>query len=220
VPAGRRGARVGRRGPAPPEDTLDDLTKASLPVRPYVTVAEPDVLLENGDRAPVRGWSLIAVHTPGHSPGHLCFHEPDRRLVLTGDHVLPRITPNVSVHAQSGPDPLGDFLDSLRRVRNLAEDLSLPAHEWRFRGLASRVDELLTHHEQRLDTVEQLVAGGAETAWAVSERMPWSRPWASLETFMRRLAVGEVIAHLIVLAGRGRVARHDGVPERWTAGKR
>ena len=60
--------------------------------------------------------------TPGHSPGHLCFYEREKRVILTGDHVLPTITPNVSLHPQQMGNPLGDYLASLRRLEPLEVD--------------------------------------------------------------------------------------------------
>ena len=199
-----------------PADRIEELAGASLPVRPFVTVAQPDVLLEHDERVPVGGWDLRAVHTPGHSPGHLCFYDHDRKLLFSGDHVLPRISPNVSVHPQSGPDPLGTFLASLERVRNLPAELTLPAHEWRFTGLTDRVDELIGHHEHRLDAVVAIVHDGAETTYEVAEAMPWSRGWHTLPPFMRRLAIGEAHAHLIVLDARAQLTHQPGTPERWS----
>jgi glyoxylase-like metal-dependent hydrolase (beta-lactamase superfamily II) len=83
-------------------------------------MAVPDRLLEDGDRADFPGWRLRAVHTPGHTPGHLCFAEERTGLFFSGDHVLPRISPNISTHAQRAADPLRDYLDSLAAVRDLA----------------------------------------------------------------------------------------------------
>ena len=99
-----------------PEEELEALRDASMPARPFVDFATPDVLMEDGDRPDMPGWDLTAVWTPGHSPGHLCFWEPGNKLMLTGDCVLPRITPNINLNAQSGDDPLGDYLTSLERL--------------------------------------------------------------------------------------------------------
>ena len=97
-----------RRDGTPPEEVIS-LQQASMPVRSFVWAATPDVLVEDGDIVEVPGWDLKAIWTPGHSPGHLCFYQSSYRLMLSGDHVLPRITPNISFHPQAGPDPLGDF---------------------------------------------------------------------------------------------------------------
>ncbi len=116
-------ARVGamlRRVGAPAEE-LSSLQRASMPVLPFVTAVEPDVLIEDGTKPEVPGWDLLAIWTPGHSPGHLCFHEPRYQLMLSGDHVLPRITPNIPFHPQAGADPLGDYLASLDRVAALSD---------------------------------------------------------------------------------------------------
>ena len=87
---------------------------------------------------------------PRPRPGRLCFVNELSRRLFSGDHVLPRITPNISVQRGAPPDPLGDYLDSLARTRDLDVDEVLPAHEWRFRGLPGRVDAITAHHERRL----------------------------------------------------------------------
>jgi glyoxylase-like metal-dependent hydrolase (beta-lactamase superfamily II) len=143
----------------------------------------------------------------------LCFAEPDRRLLLTGDHVLPRITPAVTVHPQQRPSPLADFLDSLRKVSALDAEIGiaevLPAHEYRFAGLTDRVDGLLGHHERRLAEVLAVVrAQPGVTAWQIATQLTWSRPWDMIPPFLRRSAAGEALAHLILGAARG-VVRAD-----------
>ncbi len=184
-------------------EELAGIGAASMPVRGFVEPTLPDVLLEDGDHPDVPGWNLRAIHTPGHSPGHLCFYLPDQRLMLTGDHVLPRITPNISYHPQSGPNPLGDFLDSLDKVAAEDVELALPAHEHRFVGLSGRVDALKAHHHQRFTEVVAAIHDGHVTAFAVAAKMSWSRPWDSIDGFMRRAADGEALAHLYALRERG-----------------
>lgn len=199
-----------------PVEVLDELTAASMGVREFVALAQPDVLLEDGQRVDLPGWDLHAVHTPGHSPGHVCFHDAQRRLLVSGDHVLPRISPNVSLHAQQPDNPLADFLDALQRVRALDVDEVLPAHEWRFRGLQDRVDELVAHHEARLAEVAAILQDhyGA-TCWEVTSRLTWSRDWAEVGGYMRRAAVGETLAHLVLLESSGRARHEGGTPKRW-----
>ncbi len=199
-----------------PGHKLHDLTMASMVIRDQVLAVEPDVLFEDGRRVEVPGWDLRAVWTPGHSPGHVCFHSEGHRLLLSGDHVLPRITPNIGVHSQQAPNPLGDYLRSLERVRTLAADEVLPAHEYRFAGLASRVDEIAAHHRERLTEVEALLADSpGSTAWELSVRLTWSRPWDEIRDFMQRAAVSETLAHLVLLQEQGRVRREPGTPARF-----
>ena len=200
-----------------PASELTAMRDASMAMRRVVVVTPPDVLLEDGDRPEVPGWQLVAVHTPGHTPGHLCFYEERTGVLLTGDHVLPRITANVSLHPQSGSDPLGDYLASLERLRKYADSPVLPAHEWRFEGLGERIDTIVAHHEQRLEATAALVAAGAGTVWEVATRLGWSRPWEEIHGFMRRAAVGETQAHLVLLEHRGRLERTGEHPLRWRA---
>src|SRR6202043_4101341 len=108
--------------------------------RAFTSIALPDRELSDGDLADVPGWKLRAVHTPGHTPGHLCFVDERSRRLFSGDHVLPRITPNISVQRADPVGPLEDYLNSLARTRDLDVDEVLPAHEWRFKGLSERID--------------------------------------------------------------------------------
>ena len=186
-----------------------------MPVRGYVWAATPDILMEDGDTPEVPGWELTAIWTPGHSPGHLCFYEARHELMLSGDHVLPRITPNISFHPQAGPDPLGDFLTSLDKVGAYRASEVLPAHEWRFADLPARVAELKAHHQARFEEVLAAIRQGTTTAWGVASHMTWNRPWDQIQGFMRRAAVGEALAHLLYLQRMGVVAEDVGEPSQW-----
>jgi glyoxylase-like metal-dependent hydrolase (beta-lactamase superfamily II) len=197
-----------------PASEIAELQNASMPVRPFVEFAKPDVLLRDGQRPDVPGWDLTAVWTPGHSPGHLCFWEPTNRLMLTGDCVLPRITPNVNLNPQTGDDPLGDYLQSLERLGEYDGE-GLPAHEWRFDSLRDRTRELLEHHEQRFLEVIAAIRDGYDTAWEITPRMEWNRPWDDVDKFTRRAAIGEALAHLRTLEVRGIVREIFGEPSRW-----
>lgn len=198
-----------------PEDEVNALANASMPVRPFVSAVLPDVLLEDGDKPEVPGWDLSAIWTPGHSPGHLCFWDNSNRLMLSGDHVLPRITPNIPFHPQAGADPLGQYLQSLDKLNDYEEDEVLPAHEHRFVGLRSRLDELREHHVRRFAEVTAAIGSGTTTAWAIAEQMRWSRPWDRIDGFMRRAAVGEAMAHLRALEMRGVIREVRGEPSTW-----
>jgi glyoxylase-like metal-dependent hydrolase (beta-lactamase superfamily II) len=176
---------------------------------PMDNMAEPDVLLEDGDLVPLPGRRLRAVWTPGHTPGHLCLRELDAGLLLTGDHVLPRITPNVGLHPAMEADVLADFVASLDKVAQYDGDDVLPAHEYRFRGLGLRVRQLHGHHEHRcqeiVDTVGEL---GEPTLWQLAERLTWSRSWDEIGS-MRFAAIAETTAHVRYLIDGDRLAWRD-----------
>jgi glyoxylase-like metal-dependent hydrolase (beta-lactamase superfamily II) len=199
-----------------PEDKLPDLAFASMEVRSNVTVAQPDVLIEDDQLIDLSGWDFRAVWTPGHSPGHICLYSDDHKLLLSGDHVLPRITPNISFHSQQFANPLGDYLESLAKVRALNPDEVFPAHEYRFSGLDERVDVLIAHHADRLTEIEGILAKNpGVSCWDITLALSWSRPWDEIHDYMQRAANGETLAHLVLLERRGRVTRESSVPARF-----
>jgi glyoxylase-like metal-dependent hydrolase (beta-lactamase superfamily II) len=177
----------------------------------FTTVAVPDRELNDGDVADVPGWQLRAVHTPGHTPGHLVFVDELSQRMFAGDHVLPRITPNISLQPGGPEHPLADFLASLRKVRDLDVDEVMPAHEWRFRGLAERVDGITAHHERRLaELLAAMAANPDATPWFLAGQLHWSRSWDQYSGRMRIMAVTETAAHVNELVRRGLAVPSDG----------
>ncbi|WP_430332548.1 MBL fold metallo-hydrolase [Rhodococcus sp. ACT016] len=175
-----------------------------------------DVVVGDGDRIEFPGWDLEVVWTPGHTPGHICLVEHGRSLVFTGDHVLPRVSPNISSIPGYLSNPLGQYLESLDRIANVSAGEALPAHDYRFRGLPERARELIEHHRLRLNEIEKAVSESPRSnAWEITERISWSRPIEAMPDRLRRLAVRETQAHLIVLADQGRAHRAESEPARW-----
>jgi glyoxylase-like metal-dependent hydrolase (beta-lactamase superfamily II) len=169
----------------------------------------PDRFLVDGERPLGPGTSLISVWTPGHTPGHVCFADDVRDVVLTGDHILPRITPNISPAPHETADTLGQYLGSLSALAERAASLHatgevLPAHEYRFIGLAERVHGLRGHHEARLgEVMTGLRATPGMTSVQVAEVLRWSRPWDQMLGIQRRFAIGEAYSHLVHLEHTG-----------------
>jgi glyoxylase-like metal-dependent hydrolase (beta-lactamase superfamily II) len=167
----------------------------------------PDAWLEGDHEIPVGPRTLHAVHTPGHTPGHYVFADLAAELLFAGDHVLPTITPSIGFTMPASVDPLGDFMASLTKVRALPDVRILPAHGPVAPSSHARVDELLAHHEHRLD--ESLAAlGDAATALEVAQQLGWTRHLRSfdeLDDFNRVMAALETKAHLDLLVARGLV---------------
>jgi glyoxylase-like metal-dependent hydrolase (beta-lactamase superfamily II) len=198
------------------DDAVSDVGPVER-LMPFTRMAVPDRLLEDGDVADLPGWSLRAVHTPGHTPGHLCFAEERTGLLFSGDHVLPRITPNISTSFDGLADPLRAYLTALGRVGAAEPDEVLPAHEWRFRGLGDRTAAIAAHHEHRLtELLDAVRAHPHSTPWQLAASLTWSRPWAEYERRMRIFAVTETDAHLRLLASRGLVTGSGGAVPTWT----
>jgi glyoxylase-like metal-dependent hydrolase (beta-lactamase superfamily II) len=179
--------------------------------RAFTSMGLPDRELSDGDLADVPGWRLRAVHTPGHTPGHVCFVDELSQRMFAGDHILPRITPNISVQALEGVQPLADYLVSLAKVRDLDVDEVMPAHEWRFRGLAQRADDIADHHERRLAELLAAIAANPDaTSWDLAGHLTWSRSWDQYSGRMRISAVTETAAHVLELLRRGLISSSGG----------
>jgi glyoxylase-like metal-dependent hydrolase (beta-lactamase superfamily II) len=157
-----------------------------------------------GDVLEAGGGSWRVVETGGHCRGHLCLHDAERQLLVSGDQVLPAISPNVSV-LSSAPeaDPLREFLASLDRIGACHPDtIVLPSHGRPFRGLHRRLADLAGHHHQQLDALREFCAQ-PRTAFEVLPVMFRRVP----RGFHRLLAVGEAVAHLNYLLGLGALER-------------
>jgi glyoxylase-like metal-dependent hydrolase (beta-lactamase superfamily II) len=193
-----------------PAAVVPGFLRASDLIHSFYQRFHPDIVL-SGERGPLPGgggWEWI--HTPGHSPGHVTVYHPDRRILITGDHVLPRISPNIGADLYAS-EPLSDYLASLAALRELPVDLVLPSHGEPFGDLASRIDAIAAHHEQRNEQILALLAGGPHTAFAVARGVFGDLPPDNLLH-----AVREARAHLAYLERHGRVRReHDGALETW-----
>ena len=174
----------------------------------------PDRPLADGQRDLIPDRPLKVIHTPGHSPGHVCLHLEDADLLLTGDHLLSTISSHVGVYGFEEPiaDPLLDYLTSLRKIQGREPVEILPAHRGRFHGVDARDDALVTHHEERLAELKEALADGPLTPWQLCHRMTWNREWDQIPVLMRRAALAEVIAHVRRLEHEGLVVADAGTP--------
>jgi len=134
----------------------------------YVAPTPPDVTLNGGEEVTAGDFTFRVLWTPGHSPGHICLYEPARKVLLSGDHILPGITPNVGLHPQSGTDPLGDYLRSLKEIRKMDISLVLPGHEEPFADVGKRIGELIRHHQQRNSNIIAKIRTEPKTAYQIA----------------------------------------------------
>ena len=177
---------------------------------------EPDEWLEGDVEIDLQDRTLTALATPGHTRGHYVFADRMSGVLFSGDHVLPKITPSIGFEPVPSPLPLSDFLSSLAKVRALPDLTLLPAHGPVAPSAHHRIDELLRHHDERLERCRIMVHGGAQTAVEVASGIPWTGrgvSLASLDDFNATLAVLETQAHLSLLAAQGRLHQSldDGV---------
>jgi glyoxylase-like metal-dependent hydrolase (beta-lactamase superfamily II) len=151
----------------------------------------------------IGGRSFVAIAAPGHSEQHLVFYCAEERLLLCGDAVLTKITPNIGRWPAGRPDPLADFLGSLETLGALDVALALPGHGPLIHDFAGRLAELRAHHGERLRLMEEVVGSGA-TAYDVCKAVFAT---TALSPHQLRFAIAETLAHLEYLANTGRVER-------------
>ncbi|MEZ5239604.1 MAG: MBL fold metallo-hydrolase [Microthrixaceae bacterium] len=168
--------------------------KGLLSLRPTERVADRQWLS-------LGGREFQALHTPGHTGDHLCLWDPDSGVLLSGDHVLPTITPHISGLTPS-EDALAEFVAALHRVAELpGVTRVLPAHGLPFDDVASRVGEIVAHHEDRLDRIGAIVrAHGDAGVRTVSRELFDERSWGPM-------AESETYAHLEHLRIAGHMRR-------------
>jgi glyoxylase-like metal-dependent hydrolase (beta-lactamase superfamily II) len=169
----------------------------------------PDRWITGPTTIPLAGRTLRALPTPGHTRGHLVFADITAGLLFAGDHVLPHITPSIGYEPVRADHPLRDYLTSLTSILDLPDMRLLPAHGSVGPSTHRRIQELLNHHKQRLDsTAEAISDDDALSAYQVAARLGWtrrSRSFDDLDLLNQALAVSETAAHLDVLVDRGRL---------------
>ncbi len=168
-------------------------------------------IMDEGDTLEIGGYHFECIHTPGHSPGHLCLYDADTKLMVAGDHVLGDITPNISAMTRD-ENPLDEFLKSLDKVYEYDVDLALPGHRSLIQDFRGRVEELKEHHHHRLDEVMSVLDGKALPGYDVASRMKWklkADTWEDAAIMQKWFATGEAIAHLQYLEEKGTVATED-----------
>ena len=197
------------------DSTLADTIEARTAAEEFDAAAweKPDSWLDPGEYA-VGARVLEAVATPGHTKGHLVFHDHAGGALFAGDHLLPTISPSIGFELGGWDLPLASYLASLEHILARPDAMLLPAHGAPAPSAHARATELLEHHETRLsETVTALDRlGSCATASQVAQVLTWTRrrrSYADLDDFNRMIATCETIAHLDVLVARGRATVID-----------
>jgi len=178
---------------------------------------DPDRWLADGTDLDLRTRTLRAIHTPGHTRGHVVFHDAAAKIMFAGDHVLPHITPSIGFEAAGNRSALSDYLSSLARTLALPDARLLPAHGPVTGSTHERVNELLAHHDLRLAETFIAVQAGQATPYEAAQAIKWTRrhqAFGDLDLFSQLQAVNETAAHLEVLVARGQVTHEvsaDGI---------
>lgn len=192
----------------------EKLTEASgglrdwMPVMP--SIGRPTRLLDGGETLTGGGRQWSVLHTPGHSPGHVCLWSARDRVLCSGDHLLQKVSPPVTFERGFARDPMGDYLDSLERVAELEPDVVLPGHGTPFREGARRAAAIARGKRNRLAKVAELVGAREQTVTELTDTLFRMEMTGA----QRHFAMAEILAYLAYHEVRGTLERYrrpDGV---------
>lgn len=168
-------------------------------------------MVNDGDRIDIGDFHFRCIVTPGHSPGHTCLYEAEKKILVAGDHILFDITPNITYWVEM-EDPLGQYLVSLEKVSSLDVALVLPGHRRLVHDLWGRVKELQEHHRARLNEVMVALGDGEKNILETAPHISWditAKTWDEFPPAQKWFAFGETLAHVIYLVGQGKVRRKN-----------
>jgi glyoxylase-like metal-dependent hydrolase (beta-lactamase superfamily II) len=172
----------------------------------------PDLsIMSEGEVISAGDFAFRCIETPGHTLGHMCMYEPDKKILISGDHILDDITPNIQCWSDH-ENPLKHYLESLDKVAGLDVDLVLPGHRKVMKDMKARIAELKHHHAIRIDEVRSILNSKAMNAFQVASKMTWdidADGWDDFPVAQRWFATGEAISHLRFLEEEGILKREE-----------
>ncbi len=189
-----------------PDDLATALSTVGAAFRAFGSSARVTRPLADGDELALRARRLQVMHRPGHSPSDTLFWDPDRAILLGGDHLLPHISSNPLVSRPldgtgdgERPRALIGYIASMRLTRELPVTVVLPGHGDPFRDHADLIDERLRMHRRRADKLLGMLAPGPLAAFELAQRM-----WGNIAVTQAYLTLSEVLGHMDLLVAEGR----------------
>jgi glyoxylase-like metal-dependent hydrolase (beta-lactamase superfamily II) len=173
----------------------------------YGPVTNPDRYIDDGDMIKVGDREFEVIWTPGHSPGHNVIYLRKEKVMIVGDHLLPKITPHVGMYPDNpSANPLGDFINSQMKVQKFDVDLVLPAHGGVYHDHRHRANQLIEHHRYREEEMLDLTRKHPQTAFEVAQQVfgGEERP-----IFHVMAATFETLAHLELACFEGRARKSE-----------
>lgn len=162
-----------------------------------------------GDKIKCYKYTFDVIDLSGHTPGQVGLYEPEHKLLFAGDHILNKITPNITYWSDDF-DALGVYMENLRKVRALDIKRVFTAHRMPVENVYERIDQLLLHHEKRLDLCMGMLEKKPCTVYEVSHGLNWDFGGGDFSKFpvtQKWFAAGEAYAHLEHLYHIGKIKK-------------
>jgi len=166
---------------------------------------EEAFFLDEGDPIPFKSMIWKTIHCPGHSPGLICFHWPEKKILFTGDHLLKEITPNPVLNVQENKPPfsypsLKEYLTSLEKIEKMDLSLLLPGHGEEVHDVKGLIQKIFTHHKERMDRILFFLSEGEKTPFEIAMDL-----FPDVPPFELFLGISEAVGHLEILREKGMV---------------
>jgi glyoxylase-like metal-dependent hydrolase (beta-lactamase superfamily II) len=185
-----------------PVSFIDDLKSISTPL--YAgRLEKPDILLSEGRVKSIKR-NLNVVFTPGHDYSEISIYDEKTKIVFSGDHILPRITPFIPVQNENS-NLLKEFLDSLDKVDHLDHEIIAPGHGNIISNPHKRIEQMKLHHQRRSERILGFLKNEDLTGWEITNKL-FPR---DLDSLNLRLAFQETLAHLHLLRSQKRVEKNN-----------
>lgn len=202
-----------------PDSDLPDVSDSLGRWMPYLhSVVEASTRLRGGEVLTIGGREWEVLHTPGHSLGHICLWSARDRVLFSGDHLLPGVTPPVTFERGFDADPLRSYLDSLQLVADRDPALVLPGHGRPFQDVTRRIEAIQRNKLRRMAGIRALIEENPSTVSEIADRLVAK----AMMGFQRNMALSETLAHIACLRWSGvieRRTRPTGVYEWYATGR-
>jgi len=195
-----------------PLNTMAKIQPAMARLGELVSPVLPDISLRGGETISTGSLNLQVIWTPGHCPGHISLYEPNQKVLIAGDHLLPNIAPYIGLYPLFGENPLGDYIKSLDRLKELDVSLVLPGHQQPFTDMKRRIKEIIQYHKQRSLEILATVKARPKTAYRVTAEITLplyknNGHWGKKTPLDSRTAMMETIAYLESMRIEGKLEK-------------
>jgi len=194
-----------------PDDLASVLGAVGAAFRAFGSRGEVTRPLRDGETLQLRDRALRVLHRPGHSPSDTVFWDPERALLIGGDHLLAHISSNPLVSRPLAGPPGGErpkalltYIESMLRTRELPAEIVLTGHGEPIVNHVELIDERLRMHHRRAEKMLRMLAGGPMTAFEIALAM-----WGNVAVTQAYLTLSEVLGHLDLLAEEGSVVESE-----------
>lgn len=179
-------------------DGIEDTIERHPGYRYAPEVFDRFTMVTDGFKIEVGDYCFKCLLTNGHTPGHICLYDEKKKLLFSGDHILGKITPNITLW-ELGEDVLGSYLKSLERIAALDVEIVLPGHRYIITDCRGRINELKEHHRHRLENVMNILGENRMNGVEVARQMKWDlsfKDWKDFPWGQKLFATGEAMSHL------------------------